>query len=864
MTVGIDFNPHLANGVLGAEVTPRNGAAGTRWLPILASSQAVIEKFDVVSSQTVDGISKFFRTSTIDPRGGATMVEVVHGGQEIPTNQATATYAPNGGTSANIKKASDGSIDTNAWDAVITGTDAVFNAIAGSDGTLNLQFNTGGVLIGKRILAVRVFFQALAAGSADRGPATIDVSMSGAPSIVPRVSIATLPAGLVPSTSFVTYEADLGEIWPIGKTPTTVANIDSLSSGSPHIDLILNSSESDFTVFVQKVWVEVDYCDENRLSRDIVSTGPGSGLGIVCYWHPHKPDGTANFAKVAGTSLSVITRQPRYGRQPINFTTSIYALANPTSLDLPPECPGIYTDASLHDNGAVASLGAVSRRLFLQGVFFVGAVPTPESQPYTYMLSTGDASWSIIRQRFTPPATYNPVGLRLVGDYIPNAAGVAPTLNVSLVRASDNVVFCAGTITQAQADTFPRDQSVGNLRVMTCTFTTLAPLVGGTQYKIILDPSAVRPAGWTFPFMFAADSNSDVATWGGSIDHGNLDPVTRGDFPWFLYEAIDIPGDFEADGGEIDVAGAIGGCVSTSEIYLEVADGALLDGPSFDRFLLHCSITPDLGLEDGGILGGHSFDELALHIALPCEVPRQPSQCLASSIPYAALSWAPTTLGSLFAAYEVQRLDPFGQWATVGFVNIESVRGVIDQEVRRTLRTSYRVRAVTVLGIASAWTPVVTAEIPPGAPGLTFTTNFDHTVGVALGDIATDTGSATRDYTNPEASEQTTLHFAGRDGSVVFRPRERRFDQFSRSLLVNGLQDPEVIGVHAFDPLKDLAKAPTFPYICVRDENGDRWFASITVPDYRVREPFEVYTMTVTVAEVARIPTPTGIAPEGI
>lgn len=788
--MAINFNPHQANNVLGPEIVPRNGVTGETLLPILSLSQAVIETFAITSSQTVDGMSKAVRNQAASPGGGGMLVEVVTAGQEIPANQLTATYIPNGGTSANVERASDSSIDTNAYLGVITGTDSVFNA-SDLNATLALQFNTVGVLTGKRILAVRLFFQATALGVADAGPPTIDVSMSGAPMIVPRITVGT-------DGVYQTYEADFGEIWPVGNGITTVTNITSLSTGTPRIDLILNAGDSDYTVFVNKVWVEVDYADENRLARDVVSTGT-TGAVANHFWTPHKPDGTANFAKVNGTFLSVITRQPRYGDRPIGFSTSIYVVANPTSSDLPPGMPDIYPSPILLDNGAVFSLGTKSRRLFLENIFFVGSTPTPESQPYTYMLSTGDASWTLMRQRYTMPYTYNPVGVRLVGDYIADAHGVAPTLTVNVKRASDGVLFCSGTLTQAQADAFPKDPGSGNLRLLQVPFTTLGTLVSGTQYYVEVVASGVRPAGWTFPLMYAIDGNGESITFGGSTDYATLDTAVRGDFPWLLYPAVASPAGFAATPANL----------------------------AFDPAVADCA--PG--------------------------VPASPAGCFMDGIPYVAVTWTPTALGALFDHYLIQREDAYSGWQDIAYIDLEATAEFDDYEARIGVVSSYRVQAVTVIGLVGAFTASAAAAPVASGVGLTFTTNYSPLSGVAYSDTYENTTTPERTFGSPEAAELTTQRFAGRDYVVAFQPCERRGDIFTRTLLLNALGTPAIVGVHAYDALRDLAKLGV-PYVCVRDEEGDRWLAAITVPDFRIRNPRQFYLATVTVVEVQDVPTP--------
>jgi hypothetical protein len=45
-------------------------------------------------------------------------------------------------------------------------------------------------------------------------------------------------------------------------------------------------------------------------------------------------------------------------------------------------------------------------------------------------------------------------------------------------------------------------------------------------------------------------------------------------------------------------------------------------------------------------------------------------------------------------------------------------------------------------------------------------------------------------------------------------------------------------------------------YVCVRDEEGNRWFASINVPNGVVRNRRRLYVATVQIVEVTDTPSP--------
>ena len=58
-----------------------------------------------------------------------------------------------------------------------------------------------------------------------------------------------------------------------------------------------------------------------------------------------------------------------------------------------------------------------------------------------------------------------------------------------------------------------------------------------------------------------------------------------------------------------------------------------------------------------------------------------------------------------------------------------------------------------------------------------------------------------------------------------------------------------------FKRLRDLGWA-SLPYVCVRDELGNRWYANVRVPDGTVRMNRTVYVAQIQVAEVTSTPFP--------
>lgn len=227
--------------------------------------------------------------------------------------------------------------------------------------------------------------------------------------------------------------------------------------------------------------------------------------------------------------------------------------------------------------------------------------------------------------------------------------------------------------------------------------------------------------------------------------------------------------------------------------------------------------------------------------------------CGTAGIQYATLEWTQPTLG-LFLHYEIQRLDPYSaEWQTIATLTDPAVLSFVDREPARGGESGYRIRQVNVVGVGSEWA-TATADIAQGDPGLTFTSNVLPELGVGLADVY-DPPRAVKDYPLPGSQEVTYWPVYGRDDWVATRPADVRGPVFTRRLLVNARNAPDRPGLAVFQPLLSLTEQ-TLPYICVRDQYGDRWFADVTVSNVQISEPGHFYFVDVTVRQTARLPYP--------
>ncbi len=243
--------------------------------------------------------------------------------------------------------------------------------------------------------------------------------------------------------------------------------------------------------------------------------------------------------------------------------------------------------------------------------------------------------------------------------------------------------------------------------------------------------------------------------------------------------------------------------------------------------------------------------------SLPC--------CIPSGIAYQQVTWSATTLPTTgFGAYELQRfdyLDETGDFQTIMFATSPTVTGFNDFEARVGITSVYRIRTLNVLNFAGEWSTYVSGAPPePGVTGgcsdatgaLIFTSNADQSGASNAAYVMQWDGSPTEDFALPEADMVAFQPIYNRDGVIAFHGSERGLETFSRALL---LQSAAIDPVRLADArqLRDLAWAD-LPYICVRDDIGDRWFANVRVPTVNVRANRTKYMARVEITETTTTP----------
>jgi hypothetical protein len=241
--------------------------------------------------------------------------------------------------------------------------------------------------------------------------------------------------------------------------------------------------------------------------------------------------------------------------------------------------------------------------------------------------------------------------------------------------------------------------------------------------------------------------------------------------------------------------------------------------------------------------------------------------CIPTGISYQRITWSATSLPATgFGGYELQRFDttPGATFQTIMLASSTAVTGFSDYEARVGVNSVYRIRALNILNFAGAWSTYVTGAPPtPGVTGgdcpsgnvtgaLIFTSNAAQSGIYNAAYVMQWERDVSEDFQLPEAGRVQFQPMYQRDGMVAFHGTERGLEQFTRTLVLQqGAIDP--IRLADAKTLRDLAWA-SLPYVCVRDDTGDRWFANVRVPTVSARNQRKVYLSQIQVTEVTTCP----------
>lgn len=681
----------------------------------------------------------------------------------------------------------------------------------------DLNFNTAALFGGRHILSVEVHV---------RCKGSCQVTIDGA-TVVDGTGRSTQHAGN-DWTELVFQWPELSRrnfgalLW------WTPADVQALAAGN--LVNVVNKSPAGSELQVDYVFLRVQHVAERRLAVGVAP--PGGMAGTTAYpsddqWVEfalQNPTRTGAWARVNGTTYTLFLRRGAPWQDEAHAEATMfwrYLRGNPPFFGFQARHVTVAMNGGLPQPASTQAVDGIPAIRF-RGP---GPVDLPESQPYTngWAVTTGsgpsdgyqvltapsnlarDLVYLWLSEPFEDPA--NPILDRRLTVEIRNAAGAVVHQTVTVDPEYDPL---APTIV---AEDLPFSASAASRVMRRCRFrlpTGFAP-VAATQYRLCAYPAqaglykvAAVVVGDTVP-PSTPEASNDSQSYGAAAESLEGSYVTASPF--------NNKGDMLA--------------VWTS-----------LPGPP-------TAVAVSVQTQNTG------------QAADACGRWR----CPVETIKFARVTWnAPAAgVGASFYRYDVERWTAYDGWQRIAqwplLAGQAVVRQVDDYEARVGVVTKYRVRYVRGDEAESDWVETGNVTLTADGTELLFTSNADPTRNVAYVDVDAGGGVPNRGYTLPKASETVLRTVYGRDYAVAFRPAERRGMVFERTVLLSAYVAIANPTTRVMEPLTGISEAD-LPYVCVRDTEGNRWLAAVTVPDVTGRiGAANRHFATVGVTEVTAAPT---------
>ncbi len=644
---------------------------------------------------------------------------------------------------------------------------------------------------------------------------------------------------------------DFPEFNPSTKRPWNESDLQDFDLGTDFVIRQENSASGEFQSQEYRIYkLELEYrtADESRvawgLKEETATTlFQGTTLFLETTVDLTQPDSASDWSKAANTTYTTGFRVPWLGQGQfikINYDkvsgggtkaawAEFYAglggqfeityLTGPQAPNVTGYAIGTYYIApfgsgSSQKTGAVAFEPSGSNNLYswVPFIFSGGGTDTGDCPAYATVYQSPVSSGVELRQEFSAAAsaTYGRVAVLV-------RFGATPTadLTIDIERTSDQVSFGTGTITAAEVAALPAYGEREDWRIAYVDLTSTSALVSGTDYDIVLSSTTDSSAPW---YGQVLDTRSPLATAFNSAGVGQ----------------------------ESTFSGAEG--VTISSTIREEAD-----------LVAYVFQAPD------SVSGPTGASNKALFTDL--RAPYLPALegigdlCLPETFPRVDLDWTAVSYTD-FQYYEVQRGDPFQSpdfnvgttvatdvtWTTIAYLTSQSIDGFVDYEARTRGVSYYRVRGWDNDQGPSPWTYINSTGIVGGATyeglpsALWLSSNADPTQLFGLVDVYPR--AVVPRYTLPEQGAAVALPIHNRDTPIMLRPAERSGVVFERDVIVDisprrwddnftlvstTVERPP--GPHFFEALRRLVTDSSLPYVCVRDDIGNRFFGSVQIVD---------------------------------
>lgn len=458
--------------------------------------------------------------------------------------------------------------------------------------------------------------------------------------------------------------------------------------------------------------------------------------------------------------------------------------------------------------------------------FVTGAAITADAQPY--VLPRGARVWGSLTASQTITVTGAAAAVTYGQAYVTagwNPANGRPEapLRCEVVRVSDGVrVFSPVEVSAADVDRLPvsalysdTDDQGAHYKTIQFRFPESMVLSAGTYRILVQSPSTTEARSWRVAALIATEVDSPDQTW--------------------------------------SVAGIAGGSNAATGTWVSsfTGDEPLTSVPDN----ISSDLLATLAAVPAAVTGADaSIGTLTAHHAEICSKTAGCNGCADQTVPFIAITWSPSASGNPdVAGYDIDRMDPLSpDWERVAFVEGRLTTRWEDHEARIGVATSYRIRGVLTSGVTGDWSETISVLQPLGQVALSFTSNAATGMGVAYPEVW-DAQETTRGFTFNEFTDVVLQTIYARNRPIASHPIERQGVSFSRTVLVSAGCSVALPTLDLFSPMRDLAWAP-IPYVCVRDGEGNRWFANIQVPDGTGVRPGERWLAEIAVVEIAAEP----------
>lgn len=514
------WNPNLP-GVAGMEYRVRNLAGSAPASTVQAGAKGIAVRVPSTVTETIGDVAAFVQGGG-DP--WVMLAEAFEAGSEAIGPVTTVTYEPN--NSADVNPAWVSTAGT-FQDAINTGVIdlASYVYVANNLGTgpysFELEFGAAGFPANKRVLNVRIGIvlgqnDAFGGGTGGR-TVGIQIAQKALFGYLP-IGGSSYPAGSVsgsPSAgdTTVTTVLSTGEIFPVDAQPWTVAHVQQFDSSTGRVKITANlpnvtGGTNQINYRIYRVWVEVDYCDENRVMTQVMrktNTDPD-----WVHWVPRKPSASTNLSKVSGTDLTFLFRQPVYGSIGPGTAAASLVFAMPYLRgvsDVPD--PGLiyYPNVTLDARGAVTGLVAVTTDLIGLYMATTAPVASVDSQPFVETIAV-EVTGTVQQEITGAAADYSAV----VFSVYP--VGSVGDLTIDLKRRSDDNLMASAALSVDDWAEIAVDPLYGLWKVAQVDFAVPVTLAAVQYY---LDFTSSGSGSW-FVQGLSTSGELGAGTYAGTTD----------------------------------------------------------------------------------------------------------------------------------------------------------------------------------------------------------------------------------------------------------------------------------------------------------------------------------------------------------